>query len=57
MADISHSPVHHARNPDRGAAFVGLLVGVLALLLIVGTVSMLTTRHYANEKPAAAAGH
>jgi hypothetical protein len=57
MADTSHPHVHHARNPDRGAAFMGLLVGVLALLLIVATVSMLTSRHYANEKPAAEAQH
>ena len=53
MADTSHPHIRHARNPDRAAAFMGLLVGALALLLIVATVSKLTSRHYANEKPAA----
>jgi hypothetical protein len=36
-----------------GAAFAGLIIGALALLLILGSIVMLTNRHYANEKAAA----
>jgi hypothetical protein len=38
-----------------GAAFAGLIIGVLALLLVIGAIVMLTNRHYAAEKPAAGA--
>jgi hypothetical protein len=38
-----------------GAAFAGLVIGVVALLLLLGTIVTLTNRHYASEKPAAAA--
>ena len=46
---------HVARRSDMGAAFAGLVVGVIALLLLVGAIVMLTNRHYAAEKPAAGA--
>jgi hypothetical protein len=39
-----------------GAAFAGLVIGAIALLLILGTIVKLTNRHYESEKPAAAAG-
>ena len=62
MAD-THAPTHapHAAHPaprsDMGAAFAGLIIGALALLLIIGSIVMLTNRHYAAEKPAAGAEH
>ena len=62
MADTKHHPhaAHVARaahGRDSGAAFVGLVVGMVLLLALVGTVVALTNRHYANEKPAAGASH
>jgi len=62
MADThthSHAPAgtHVAHRSDMGAAFAGLVVGALALLLILGTIVLLTNRHYAAEKPAAGAEH
>jgi hypothetical protein len=39
------------------AAFAGLIVGAIALFLILGSIVMLTNRHYASEKPAAEAQH
>lgn len=61
MADThthSHAPAgtHVARRSDMGAAFAGLVIGIVALFLILGTIVVLTNRHYAAEKPAAAAG-
>jgi hypothetical protein len=60
MADThthSHGPAgaHVAHRSDMGAAFAGLIIGALALLLILGSIVMLTNRHYAAEKPAAGA--
>jgi hypothetical protein len=62
MADThthSHGPTsaHVAHRSDMGAAFAGLVIGALALLLLLGTIVMLTNRHYAAEKPAAGAEH
>ena len=57
MADThthQHAP-HAAHRSDMPAAFAGLIVGVVALFLILGTIVMLTNRHYEAEKPAAAA--
>jgi len=56
MADTHpHSPgTHTAHGSDMGAAFAGLVIGVVALLLLLGTIVTLTNRHYASEKPAAA---
>ena len=57
MADThSHPhPTHATRGSDMGAAFTGLVVGAIALLVLLGSIVMLTNRHYASEKPAAAA--
>jgi hypothetical protein len=38
-----------------GAAFAGLIIGALALLLLLGSIVILTNRHYAKEKAAAGA--
>jgi len=56
MADTHpHSPgTHAAHGSDMGAAFAGLIIGAVALLLLLGTIVTLTNRHYASEKPAAA---
>jgi len=63
MAD-THSPahaphgahsVHVTRSSDMGAAFAGLIIGALALLLLLSSIVILTNRHYANEKAAAGA--
>jgi hypothetical protein len=57
MADTtSHShTVHVAHGSDMSAAFLGLVIGAVALLLIIGSIVMLTNRHYASERPAAGA--
>lgn len=57
MADThSHTQTTHAaRGSDMAAAFAGLVIGALALLLILGSIVKLTNRHYESEKPAAAA--
>jgi len=57
MADTHSHPhsAHAARGSDMGAAFAGLIIGAIALLLIIGTIVKLTNRHYESEKPAAAA--
>jgi len=62
MADTHTHPnapagAHVAHRSDMGAAFAGLVIGAIALLLILGTIVMLTNRHYAAEKPAAGAEH
>lgn len=38
-----------------GAAYLGLVIGAIALFLLLGSIVVLTNRHYANEKPAAGA--
>jgi hypothetical protein len=38
-----------------GAAFLGLIIGAIALFLLLGSIVMLTNRHYASERPAAGA--
>jgi hypothetical protein len=60
MADThSHNQAAHtthaAHGSDMGAAFAGLVIGAIALLLILGTIVKLTNLHYESEKPAAAA--
>ena len=62
MADTKHHPpaayvARAAHGRDSGAAFIGLVVGMVLLLALVGTVVTLTNRHYANEKPAAGESH
>jgi hypothetical protein len=57
MAD-THSHTHTtpaAHGSDMAAAFAGLVIGAIALLLILGSIVKLTNRHYESEKPAAAA--
>ena len=60
MAD-THSPAHAphgtpvVHGSDMGAAFAGLVVGAIALLLLLGSIVTLTNRHYANEKATASA--
>ena len=59
MADThqhSHSP-HVAHGRDMGAAFIGLVLGMVVLFALVLTVVKLTNRHFASEKPAAGAQH
>ena len=52
----SHHEEHpHPHGSDTKAAFLGLVLGALALLLILSTIVYLTSQRYANEKPAAAA--
>ena len=58
MADThhpSHAHAHSPRSSDMGAAFVGLVGGAIVILLILGSIVMLTNRHYAAEKGGAAA--
>jgi len=51
----THSQTHVAHGSDMGAAYLGLVIGAIALFLLIGSIVMLTNRHYANEKPAAGA--
>ena len=46
---------HGTQSSDMGAAFAGLVIGSIALLLILGTIVRLTNRHYESAKPAASA--
>jgi hypothetical protein len=47
--------VHHAAS-DRKAAYMGLILGAIALFVVVFTISKLTARKYAGEgKPTASA--
>jgi len=46
---------HATHGSDMGAAFAGLVIGAVALLLLLGAIVKLTNRHYESEKPAAAA--
>lgn len=53
MSDHAH---HH--ESDKKAAFTGLIVGLIALLIMVTTIVKLTNAKYAShEKPAAEATH
>jgi hypothetical protein len=40
-----------------GAAFAGLIIGVIAIFLILGGVVTLTNRHFAAEKTATESSH
>ena len=42
---------------DKKAGYTGLVVGVVALLLILGTIVVLTNAKYDKEAPPAAAAH
>jgi len=55
----THS-THTAPAPDKGAAFTGLVIGVVFLLIVVVTIVKLTNAKYAGEggeKAAATATH
>jgi len=41
---------HAAHGSDMMAAFAGLVIGAIALFLILGSIVLLTNRHYANER-------
>ena len=41
---------HAAHGSDMMAAFAGLVIGAIVLFLILGSIVMLTNRHYANER-------
>lgn len=46
---------HHAES-DRKAAFTGLILGVIALIIVIVTISKLTSKKYdKGEKPTASA--
>ena len=51
----THTTTHAAHPSDMGAAFAGLLIGLVSLLIILGSIVMLTNRHYAGEKATAGA--
>ena len=55
MADKQSHTTQVAHRSDMGAAFAGLVIGAVSLLLLVGAIVILTNRHYAAEKPGAAA--
>lgn len=40
---------------DERAGYTGLIVAIIFLLVVLGGIVELTNRHYAKEKPAAAA--
>ena len=39
----------HHHESDRAAAFTGLILGVIALIIVIVTISKLTARKYAGE--------
>ncbi|MGH7618077.1 MAG: hypothetical protein ACREPM_12680 [Gemmatimonadaceae bacterium] len=53
MAHDQHT--HSAQGSDTKAAFLGLIIGAVALFGIVRTIIALTNAKYAHEKPAAEA--
>ena len=48
---------HHAHHDDKGAAFTGLIVGLIALLIMVTTIVKLTNAKYAKHEAAAESTH
>jgi hypothetical protein len=60
MADTqTHAHAHSAHTAahpsDMVAAFSGLVIGAVALFLLLGSIVLLTNRHYAQEKAGAEA--
>ena len=50
-AHTTHAHGHVAHGSDMFAAFAGLVIGAVALFILLGSIVMLTNRHYANERP------
>jgi len=50
-----HAHGSHAHGSDMKAAFLGLVLGAIALFGIIYTIVHLTNASYAHEKPGAAA--
>ncbi|HET9425150.1 MAG TPA: hypothetical protein VFO55_07260 [Gemmatimonadaceae bacterium] len=50
-----HEAHHH--ESDMKAAFTGLIVGAIALLIMCTTIVKLTNAKYASHKPAAETSH
>ena len=40
----------HDHGSDKGAAFMGLVIGAIAIFAILFTITKLTNSHYAGEK-------
>lgn len=51
----SHAPHTHAHRSDMKAAFLGLVLGAIALFAVLYTIVHLTNAKYAHEKEAPAA--
>ena len=56
-AHDQHTHGTPAHGSDMKAAFLGLVLGAIALFGIIYTIVHLTNARYAHEKPAAAATH
>lgn len=55
-AQVTHGTHGHVtRGSDMFAAFAGLVIGAIALVLLLGSIVLLTNRHYAAERGTAAA--
>ena len=48
---------HHPHESDTKAAFTGLIVGLVALLIMCTTIVKLTNAKYASHKTAAESSH
>ena len=55
MAHDTHDTHTHTHGSDRGAAFLGLIIGAIVIFAILRTIVSLTNHKYANERPAAEA--
>ena len=44
---------HHEHGSDMKAAFLGLVLGAIALLIILSSIVYMTSQRYAHERPAA----
>ena len=49
--------MHAPHQSDMKPAFMGLIIGAIALLVMCVTIVKLTNAHYAGETPAAEATH
>lgn len=45
----------HSHGSDRSAAYLGLIIGAIALFIVLRSIVAITNAHYNNEKPAATA--